>query len=637
MAVLLGGWLAVPLAAQEADTLRGAPAAATTASFPAPVAFPVPGDAVGTALPARTIALDPVDLLGAQPGSFVYDFGTPGWPHGWSPYGVSPNTVGLYVDGLPFNDLITGRARYDLIPFTFMEPLRVQPAWNDAPVAVQGRLRAFDVAEPLTEIRYRTSNKGLQSVTVAHVQQRRPGWLGNPARLNVLFGYGGHAARGEYPGSRLRRARQLLLRLQYARPGWAVEVKELFNRRRVGAHGGVLPIPGAPYASIYQRLGARVEREEARRETIRNDLSVTLQVQLAAGYAPLRLTGFWTNERFQYRNAADTLTARMRRLGVQATHSLLPGRLHLRAAFWHDRVREGRALPDSLGLTRTQVHLAARDTLAAGGFEAVLEGGYHRDGGRTYPAAFGRLARETGPVTLFVEASRTVQPVSPMVRYGFGSVVRPSDEPGGPVTLGRGGFTVRLGSFDLTAFAFLHQTTDPLDLFVVAGDTVAARVETGTWRRAGIALDLGFRRHARRGLYFVFRPTFSRPDPPAGALPDALPGVFGEARLGARFVLFRNDLDLDVTLRGRYWGAMQGRTLHPPTGLLVLPEAGARPVDAAGTLDLFVSAGVRTAILFLAYENMLSGTALLVGNLIVPDYPLPERRFRFGVFWPIFN
>jgi len=207
--------------------------------------------------------------------------------------------------------------------------------------------------------------------------------------------------------------------------------------------------------------------------------------------------------------------------------------------------------------------------------------------------------------------------------------------------MGRVGFSVRLGPFDLTAFGFVHEFRDPLDLFVTAGDTVAARVAPETWRRAGVAGDVGFRRDAVRGLYLVVQPTLTHFRTPVSAdgarAAAALPELFGQARLGARFPLFRGDLDLNVYLRGRYWGRMRSRTLHPQTGLLVLPEAGARTVNASGTLDLYLEGGVRSATLFLAYENILSGTRLLVGNLIVPDYPLPERRLRFGVFWPILN
>ena len=645
--------LAVPtdtLRAASADTLRAASAdtlrAASRDTLVVPVGFPPPepGDVVGETLPVRTAAMDPPALLGRTSGSFVYDFGTAGWPDGWSPYGLSPNDVGLFSDGLPMNDLITGRPRYDLIPFTFMEPLRIQAARDDAPVAVHGRVRDFDTPQPLTEMRYRTSNTGLQSVTVVHAQRRRPVWFGRPGRLNVLFGYGGHATKGEYPGSRLRRARLVLGRIRYDRPGWAVEVKDLFNRRRVGAHGGVLPISGAPYESIYQRLGAQVENPDALRETIRNDLSLTLRARLVPRFEPLTAMGYWTNERFQYRNPSDTLTARMRRLGFRVAQDVRLGgrRLRLSAEGWREVVRPGAALPDSLGLSRRWLHLAARDTFALGAFEAVLEGGFHRGGGVSFATAFGRLTWRLGASRVFAEGTRAGQPVSWVARRGFGGTVAPvAASPDGRLSMARAGFTVRLGPFDLTAFGFVHDLRDPLDLYVTAGDTVAARVAAETWRRAGVAADLGFRRQTTSGLYLVAQPTFVRfrmPVTEDGArAAAALPELFGQARLGARFVLFQGDLDLNVYLRGRYWGRMRSRTLHPQTGLLVLPEADARTVDPSGTLDLFVEGGVRSAMVFLAYENMLSGTRLLAGNLIVPDYPLPERRLRFGVFWPILN
>jgi hypothetical protein len=54
-------------------------------------------------------------------------------------------------------------------------------------------------------------------------------------------------------------------------------------------------------------------------------------------------------------------------------------------------------------------------------------------------------------------------------------------------------------------------------------------------------------------------------------------------------------------------------------------------------LDVALKAGIRDATLFLTFENVLSGTSLQPGVLVVPVYPLPEQRFRFGVFWPIWE
>ena len=643
-----------PVAAQVADTtavLRPDTTAVPPEGGPprSPVGFTgaEPGVTAGTTLPVRSPALDVPGILAAVPGSFVYDFGTPGWPDGWSRHALRPDDVVLLFNGLPFDDLITGRPRYDLVPLTFLEPLRLAPARDGAPVGVLGQLRAYDAAQPLTEIRYRTSNTGLQSVTVMHAQQRTGTFFGRPGRFQLLFGYGGQGARGEYPGSRLRRARRLLWRLRYERRNWSVELMELFNRRRVGAHGGVRPFDENNYETIYQRLGATVEEPEAKRETIRNDLALTVRARLLPGaFSPAAATGFWTRERFQYRNPADTLTGRMQRLGVRVQQDVQFGVhwLRLRLEARHDGLRDGAALPDTLNLSRDQWHVALRDTLALAGTEVVLEGGYHRDDGVSFPSGLVRLRRGLGPVQVFVEATHSGVPVSRVARWGFGGLVEPlAVRPDSRLTLGRAGFTLHAGPFDVTAYAFAWRQTRPVDLYATGrADTVAVRVGGAPLRYAGVSADVAWRRRAERGLYMILQPTFAHlrnpgDDPLFARRAESLPERFATGRLGARMLLFQGDLDLDLYVQGRYWSDMRSRVLQPQTGLLLVPEADARSFDPSGALDVYFVGRVRGATVFLAYENVLSGTQVQVGNLIVPDYPLPRRRFRFGVFWPILN
>lgn len=90
-------------------------------------------------------------------------------------------------------------------------------------------------------------------------------------------------------------------------------------------------------------------------------------------------------------------------------------------------------------------------------------------------------------------------------------------------------------------------------------------------------------------------------------------------------------------MRGRLWSSFRSRVLHTQTGLLAVSTSGGTPVESSAALDVVVTAGVRTATLFIVYENFLSGTSAIPGNLIVPVYPLAQRRLRFGVFWPIQN
>ncbi len=654
--LLLGA--AGPLYAQVPDSSEAAPPDSLVAdtsramSVLPPVGFRAaePGAAVGDTLLALSPAVDAAAVLAAVPASFVYDLGALGWPNGWSPYGLSPQRVALLLNGLPFDDTVTGRPRYDLLPFALLEPLVLQAGRLGAPAAVYAQVRPFESQRPLTELNYRTSNTGLQSVMALHTQQRRRPLFGHAGVVGLLFGYGGHAGGGEYPGSRLRRMRQLLGRLRYEQAAWSVELSNLHNRRQLGAHGGVLPQAGQPFESIYTRLGAAVRNPEARRQTLRNDLALTVRARLFRTLPePLTVSAYWTAQTFRYRNPrVDTLVAKTNRFGGRAHQDLRLGahRLRLLVEGWTERLRRSRthALPDTLGLSRTQLHLTLRHALRLGAFDLTLEGGLHATDHATFPGGAADVAYRAGALRLFADASYAGQPVSWIEEHGFGRFVRPgATRPDGRVAQGRLGLTLRAGAFDLTAFGFAHEETRPLDLYATATeDSLAVLVASQPFRRAGLGGALGWRRAARRGFYLTAQPTLVRfLNDDASALharvKASLPALFAQGRLGARYLLFNGDLDLDVALQGRFWTQMRSRTLHPPTGLLVIPTADARLFGSSGTLDVVVRAGIRTATLLLAYENVLSDTQLLVGNLIVPVYPLPERRFRFGIHWPILN
>ncbi|HEX7069601.1 MAG TPA: putative porin, partial [Rhodothermales bacterium] len=125
--------------------------------------------------------------------------------------------------------------------------------------------------------------------------------------------------------------------------------------------------------------------------------------------------------------------------------------------------------------------------------------------------------------------------------------------------------------------------------------------------------------------------------PIASRLEGSLPKLFGSARGGMRYRMFRGDLDLHLYVQVRAWSAFRSRTLHTPTGLLILPEEGADELDPSSTIGVYVEAGVREATIFIAWENLAAGTPLMEGNMTVPVYPLPEQALRFGVFWPIWD
>ena len=217
-------------------------------------------------------------ILSGDAASFVYDFGALGWPSGWSPYGMSPQWVALNFNGIPFDDPVTGRPHYDLLPTALLAPPWMREAARGSPVLADAGLRTFDTAEPLTELHYQTGDDGLKRATVLHGQTR--------GAVTGLFVYSGAGAKGEYPGSRLQRMRQLLLRAGFRRSGWSADAMYLHSQRRLGAHGGV------EGPAIYNRLIADVRLSAAMRRAIRHDAQLVLRARPFG--APLVATAAFT-------------------------------------------------------------------------------------------------------------------------------------------------------------------------------------------------------------------------------------------------------------------------------------------------------------------------------------------------------
>jgi len=644
----------------EADESEAAPPRPSPTGPPVGFLAPPPGLSPDSLKPARRAAFEAKDLLREVPGSFTYDLGGFGWPHGWTPDGQPPEAVRLTLSTVPFNDLITGRPRFDLLMLPLLEPLSVTSGRLSAATTVQAHFRDLEASEPLTELQYMTGGTGLQSITALHTQERDltlPG-AREEGRLSVLFGYGGHAADNEYRNARLERMRQTLGRVRLAQRTWSLELRNLHNRRSRGAHGGVVPAVGQPFNAIFVRPVATVDNTTAEDRTLRNDLAATLRMRtpLARAAHPLTLTGYWTSQTYRYRSSADTLEARVNRYGVQALQERSVGGHHLRLTVdaWTDAVDDARGFATAAP-TRQRLHLRLRHASQLAGVATEASAGLQLGAGLA-PSATLRATGAVAGVTLTGAVATAPDMPSRIMASGFGETLRPA--PAGVPTPRTNRASLRaaaaLGPFDLALFGRYLERRNALDIMtepIAQGELEAnpfdaffpdaADVVRGPspYRQVSGGVELGFRRTANRGLYATAQPTAfaflnNTASPAHNRVAESLPPAYVEARIGARYVLFQ-DLDTDASLRGRAWASFSSRTLHEPTGTLAIPQQESPTFGPEGALDLVVEAGLRGATLFLVWENVLSGTDVTPGNLLVPIYPLPEQRLRFGVFWPI--
>ncbi len=647
--------LALPLdsLAAPVDTLA---ADSSTVRIPARagVSF-APGEAgpVVSGVPARRPVFSAAELLAEVPGAFLYDLGVPAAASGISLGGRAPRRMAVSLDGVPASDLLSGRPAFELLPLDVLAPLRLAPRYGEA-AGVAADLRAFAASVPVTELRYRTGGSGIQFISATHAQTRRPGFVralgGDRARLQALFHVSGRQADGEYAGVGVS-GWQAIGRVGLALPALSAEVTERHGRDRAGASGGVQP-SGSDFNTVFDRDGATVLDAGAERETVRNDLAATLRLPLGAATRtadPLTATAFWTAETFRYSNpalSADTVGARADRVGLRLVQPFRLGahRLRARLAGWVTQTKRGTAFPDD-GRART-LHLALLDSVAVAGFGLAAEAGVTLAPNASFPVFGVRAERSVGAARGFASARLAGATLSRIERDGFGSLVQAEAAPGGERALVlEAGLDAALGPLDLGLRGEAVQQADPRVLLADADTTATFVSVDGTFRRATATLRLGWRDRTTRGLYLRLRAnasTFLNPDasPVHARAADVLPPFWGDARLGLRALgLFDGNLDLDLAARGRGWTAFRGRRFHAPTALFALPPTDARPVAASGTLDLVAEAGISgggRATVFIAYENFLASRAY-AGAYVVPVYPLPNPRLRFGVFWLLPN
>ncbi|MCH7974929.1 MAG: hypothetical protein IIC18_00025 [Bacteroidetes bacterium] len=588
--------------------------------------------------PVKTPEADGLALLGLIPSAFLYDFGDTGWADGLSLNGRSPQRALLALDGIPFTDLFTERPQTELLPAAVLGRFRLEDTRFGRPGALNAFVRPFSGSTPITELKFETGQEGLQYVSVSHAQTRTPpGLLGGASgRLSMMGHVSGTQSDGLFTSGSLR-AWQALGRISLSRPGFAATLTEFHAKHTIGARAGVL----ADFPAAYNPSTATVLDPLAERETVRNDLALTIRVSL--GSEPLMATAFWTRQHERYTlTSLDTSLVRGNRFGGHLTLPLRSNGHHISLEMdgWWDDEAGGQMNPFAGIEARTQLHATLADLLSVSGWKLNAEAGVHSVGGDVFPSGSFRVEHSGAFVGLGFAGH--VPGRVEMTGYA-GRISGLAAATSERTTFGDAGFAQEMGSVDVQLRGFANLTTNPRAL-VDDGIGEAAFVDlAANLQRAGGSLTIAWRGDAQRGFYVRTSATaIAVLNPDDSSLhrreADALPSVWANGRFGIRAVgLFGNNLDLDLAMRGRAWSAFRSRTFIPAAALFALPASTSPDVPTSGVLDIVVEARLqRRATLFLLYENVLA-TRTYDGAFIVPVYPLPAHRVRFGLFWTLFG
>jgi len=601
----------------------------------------VPSDSISL---VRLFSSDPVELLDRMPASFRLTLGNLGWPDAITLFGLSPGAIGLTLDGLPVHDPVTGRPLFEALPIDLLALPALFGGRHSSAAGASFVTRPFDVGRPYTEMRYRVGGPGYQSISATHVQHRRVGLIGTPAVLQVLFRFASSGWDGSYPNS-FSDLTQIDGRVGLRAANWALRVVGFVTRRHGGAHGGVV-VRGNDFDSIYTTFNAAVDQPSATFRMKRSDLRVALDRVLSSNLKPLSVQFSWVSHVRRYRNqtATEALVHEYSVAAVQQLPAPIPGQYFAaRLITRFDDVRSDSIFADRADLSRSSLEVLLESETRVGNFTFTGDAGLLQSDDHTIPELRAGVATSWSGLDISSELAVAGRVPSRLEKAGGDHVGTISSGNLNPERVQRLAFAFEkpYGTSRIRLEAFTASTADPLEVWSIDADSFAVTQGSEGITRYGLNGRLGWREVAEHGLYSDLQATFEASDAANGdpfltALDESVPSFRGRIRFGTRSLLFGGDLDLDLYVAGRYWSSFRSRVYDPVTGLLALGNRETRTIGNSGTLDVRVAAGIRSATLFVGFENVLAG-ASYPGAVLVAPYPLTARAFRFGVFWPIDN
>ena len=184
-----------------------------------------------------------------------------------------------------------------------------------------------------------------------------------------------------------------------------------------------------------------------------------------------------------------------------------------------DTTSAASALPDSLGISRSEFHASLSTNLALGNIHVRATPGFHSNGVTSTPGGELDVQLDLGIISLFAAAAHTLSPTSLIAEYGWGENVTPlTSLPASTTTLLRGGIGLSWKAFDVSVSAFSHDTQNPFDYIYDASKemlTVFAPSSTISWR--GVSGDVRISAYCATrvvpyGFFNILRPNYGPHD-----------------------------------------------------------------------------------------------------------------------------
>ncbi len=581
------------------------------------------------------------DLLQMTPGIFIRDLGSAGQLDGITMRGIDGRGIAFMSDGILLNDPLTGIFNPNLYPTENIEHAEIITgtqaflyALNSTGGAVNFVSKSKKALRPYSRIRYSESAYDYGFIDGLVSQDVIRG-------LNVTAGFQHQTLTGKFPNSN-DDSWNARIKLRYNISGkFNVYFSENYNQTQVGLNGGVDTT--TPYENRFDRFLAQLRNTDSYEKITRHDLQLGSAGKFLSDSTVISSITFFHSTNFrEYRDeenrpGSNGITVkqddRSQWFGVRLSQELSVGRQRLNLG-GNLESRGVIASPATGEHLHTASNVFAKtDILPTENIKVSVYGRADHYLAQS-PLSYGSDGTIT-PIPyleFFGGYSRSFRFPTMQELYWRDSTVSATlaDFPPERHHLLEAGMRLLSDQSVLFEITFFHRNIfDAIDIvptqhkypfptlaftpesnLTLQGWTSTTKIHVGSWYVEGelqyleTKTDQGYR--------------------------SSFPKWSGAGGIYFWDKLFTGHLDLKVGIHGRIISSYRGMEYNPQA--LAFVPSTQPDVDAAGTSDLVLIAHIGSAYVHFIWENLPDRQ-----YVIVPFYPMPDRRIRFGISWEFTN
>jgi outer membrane cobalamin receptor len=569
------------------------------------------------------------DVLWKLPGFFYRDLGEAGKWGEMNAFGVDGRGIGIFVDGRPMNDPVTGTYNLSDLPLEFIDHTEILSgstsmlASGGDGMALNFVSRSYNSYRPLTKLRFVQEPKGTILTDGLFTQNVVRG-------LNLMIGFQRTTTMGRYANADLD-AWNVRTRLRYNfSDRLNIALTDFYTKAGNGLNGGVDP---SRSTTLFDETSARVFNQHARDNRSRRDVTFSAIARIFSDSSSTTQASFYysTLER-EYWNPSisidDSTRASFWGMRFQQQLSFAPAHLTVGGTLERRQSDSTRTLPSHIESEKS-LFAQAELRLVNVFVPSVSLRSTSLDGESNFSSDVGVKSMPANWLTLFVDASWYYRFPTIQERYWRDSIVVPtvrtniSKEQHSFI---QGGVTISTGSnfqLNLTGFQRTVKNAIVFQPAVTIYDSSAMSISNvNEVRSSGLNGRVVFYWHHFEVFGVLTLTRYTQGE----ILMTLTPDVVLAGEVSYRDTFFKEKLDAKFGMRSRFTNRQQGMQFDPQT--LSYVQYRTDLLGRSTTLDLFMILKLGDAHLSLSWNNILNA-----GYILAPIYPMPGRNVRLGVNW----